>query len=925
MNSIKNTLLLVNGNVDNSSEYNSKQIGDQSGNYWISSNQHVTYSSDILNSDTKDFHKSIAFKENSDCVTIDGSHLFNFSDREFSIDTWVKFEENSSNISKKHIILSKWDNTGSVEDDKVFRFFYKHNVPQTTDIYYEDVFISFSSTEILINGTSLDTFEFIAGRAYRLTFSNEYVEKNIGIPETVGFSSREMVSGNIPDYSLDLDEFEYEELDNLDDLLIKNSEDLPDPDFVNFTEDVVVSDPDEDYADYMKLRYGILHSNIVEIEGGILLNLKSINYDTIDVEIEIQNLAIIGDASSFEEGESDTENEVVNLISTTKQVLYNRKSEQPTDKLVFEFNGIRGYESEYRNIKLEDEFIFKNNLYEVSEDNTFMPTNFSDLNFDQLQLDKMNPLIFNKLNDNDSKVWKSKRGIIIYPKFYDYEEFYTSRTNLNVSTDEETSDKLNKFEYEKYLNKNVDQRFLFLPTISVDETTGYVQFLESDNQSPSSLSESIADGVDIIEELTYISSNTCHYTFDYSFTSDKDIIVSFYTKDGVGGYTWKENVTLSTGDLTTITDNVDDFIKDAVVNADETESTEITDEEFLDIDSQSNSEYTKTENNSLYSGRYTSSHPIKNYTLDKITVFVTQPSKNWGDRTAFDSYEVTDSNEYVIDAMDITDYISSTMKYEVETDDLIDGNWHHLYFGRVGLTTTDEQTGNERVVFGVDGNFTDFNTSYEENTSFPYLKFSNDNSSRVVKLTSIQPFYEAITGKTPYEKFLNQSFVKIGSDNQSESGNLLGKIDSLRVNEFLTFETSQQLKEYVDRKTQPECWMYTSDSNNYAIYDENTKYNLSGRDGMFGVDLIDVIRYTHIPTNKFEALKHEMGSVSYIKKFVEPDYDNLTEVEKTEVVNSWRWRLKFIIPVNESIKTKKTVELQLDYANEYLEKEILNG
>ena len=89
--------------------------------------------------------------------------------------------------------------------------------------------------------------------------------------------------------------------------------------------------------------------------------------------------------------------------------------------------------------------------------------------------------------------------------------------------------------------------------------------------------------------------------------------------------------------------------------------------------------------------------------------------------------------------------------------------------------------------------------------------------------------------------------------------------------------------------------------------------------------MIDVIRYTDTPQNKFEALKHEMGSIPYIKKFVDPEFEQLSKDEQNELINKWRWQLKFIIPVNESLKTKKDVESQLNYANEYLEKEILNG
>jgi hypothetical protein len=925
MNSIKNTLLLVNGNIDGSSEYNSKQIGDQSGNYWISSNSEVIYSDDILNPTTSEYHKSIAFNENSDCATVDVNHLLNFSDREFSVDTWVKFDTTSHDLSKRHIIVSKWDNTGSVDDDKVFRFYYKHTTPPETRLYYEDIYISFSSTEVLINGNSTDTFEFSAGRAYRLTFSNEYLEKDIGIPEGVGFSSNELLFSGVSNYSLDLDESGYEELDNLEDLLIKNSEDLPYPEFVDFPEDDIVSESSDDYVSYMRQRYGILHSYIVEIENGILLNLPAIGTAEFgDVEIKLSNITRIGDETSFEE-DSDSENDVVSLISMTKQVSYNRQSQTPYGTLVFEFNGIRGYESEYRNIKLESEFIFKNIVYESSDDNTFFPTNFSNLNFDQVQLDKMNPDISKLLNDASSKVWRSNIGILIYSKFFDYGEFYTSRSDINVASEGDEPD-INKFEYEKYLNKTVDQRFLFLPCVSVDVNTGWVKFLESQEQPIEELSESLQDYVNILEETTYISDGICNFSFDYSLTQDNEVIVSFYTKEDDGEYTWKEKIRLSSSEIRNITDGIEEFISDVVDNTEEvTENTEMSDEEFANIDSRVRTEYDKTTGNSVYAGRYVGKHTTDNYIADRVVVYITKPNKNWSDRTAFDTHDITDSSQYIIDAIDITDHVSSGMKYELPTDDLIDGQWHHLYFGRVGLTTTDEQTGNDRVVFGVDGNFTEFNNSYASDQTIPYMKLSNDTTSRVVKLTSIQPFYEAITGKTPYEKFLNQSLIKIGSDNQSIIGNLHGVVDSLRINEFLTFKSQEELTEYHASKTQPECWMYISDSNNYAIYDENTQYNLSGRSGIFGVDLLDVIRYTELPTNKFEAFKHEMGSVSYIRKFVDSDYDEYTDEKKDEVVNSWRWRLKFLIPVNELIKTKETIESQLEYANEYLEQEILNG
>ena len=65
MKPIKNTLLLVNGNIDSTDSYTKTQIGDQSGNFWIESSN-TEYSNDTANIDAPDYHKSIKFAEN--CV-----------------------------------------------------------------------------------------------------------------------------------------------------------------------------------------------------------------------------------------------------------------------------------------------------------------------------------------------------------------------------------------------------------------------------------------------------------------------------------------------------------------------------------------------------------------------------------------------------------------------------------------------------------------------------------------------------------------------------------------------------------------------------------------------------------------------------------------------------------------------------------------
>ena len=50
MEDIRNTLLLLNGNIDSTDDYSQTRIGDQSGNFWVANNEEVGYSYEYLNS-----------------------------------------------------------------------------------------------------------------------------------------------------------------------------------------------------------------------------------------------------------------------------------------------------------------------------------------------------------------------------------------------------------------------------------------------------------------------------------------------------------------------------------------------------------------------------------------------------------------------------------------------------------------------------------------------------------------------------------------------------------------------------------------------------------------------------------------------------------------------------------------------------------
>lgn len=910
---VKNTLLLVNGNIDETSEYNKTQIGDQSGNYWIDKNEQTIYSEDTRFLNNPDYHKSIKLDNSSVCVMNDPSHLMNFSNREFCIEAWIKFDIEKLNEAKKHTILSKWVDNNSVTDEKIFRFFYDHT-PPSASAEETEIRVNASVDGFLFNDELASSFTFQLGNKYNLFFGEEFktlFAKNdkmyditFGLPDNISFESRKIIiqEENITDdfnkeYLSDIDDF-----DNVLENLSKNLNVLNDTEILESSSQTEQNSSTSEIKPRSRERsisnldtkttkpmstestiensgiYGVLNDYVEEIDGGISIDLRNLEPSLFSKILISLSYELVDKSSSGEE--------TVVSIEYSKEIENKEVLNGEESKLVFEYNGLKGYDSEYRDIHFDKSFNYYDKMYYANETDKFSPTTFSDLIFDSDQLDMMNPDIVEKLDDTDSKVWVNQSGIIFYPKFKDFDLFYLDESKINLEDGNPNSEY--NLNYTNYLSKSVDRTLYFLPIESHNEITKNIKFKENPNfeyVSRTYIDEKQDDTeIDTEEQsISYIEEHCVGGTlkffsivFDYSVRGEKDIIISVYSWDEDAKKTiFKENIRLS---------------------------------------------------NITGSGRKYFKHTADNYIPYSVTTFVTEVSKNWSDRKASHTIILTEENKsssYKIDAFDSTDYTCTAYKHSVDTANLIDGEWHHLVFGKEGIRGLDRESGHQKIYFGIDGVMKSNVINVIEAEDIPYLN-RDKTGKQIEKLVSIQPFYEA-NRHTTYSEMMGIQEIRMGSDGENENNSLCGIIDSMRVNEFSTYETADELETYYKSNLEFNCWLFASDANNYCIFDENTEYNLSNREGAFGVDFVgSVIRYTNSPTNPFEALKCEMGSVAYLNKIMKEKTDELTEQDLESLLEEWRWKLKFVSPSADVTKTLKKLETFANYAEDHIKEDILN-
>ena len=861
MEDIKNTILLLNGNIDSSTEYSKEQIGDQSGNFWISKNEYVSYSTDILNEDASEYHKSISINENSKLELVDTRHLFNFGNREFSIDAWVKFDTDQKHIQKDHTIIAKWNDNGAPSDSKLFKFYYSHVPNQNSDVEEHTIDISSSTYGFEFNGETRGELNFTRGKIYNLIFDVNMWISDIQLPppsttETATFTDEPEVFSGLPSNvtfecyeTLDVSVFDtvqddqdselpYNELANQwDGVQFPNTPpsqtETTSSDDQQPTETITETD-----APIEKSAYGILGQYITEIPNGIQLDLTSLDSEQLQITMthnytEEHSEVFIPDIGVPKFGLVDDD------MSTDIYADYKEYYEQfPTSPTSTE-----NIEEPLSYTEWVSQFNYQPTSTETYD---VVPTTTSTTNL----VDISNAVII-KIEPTDDSESTSSKLIFEYNGLKGYNSEYR---NIGLSK---------SFSHDGVEYKAPD---IFEPTRFEDITI------------LTELSGTISD------ELSSLLSDKFSKVWICEFGM---VIYPIFT-DYSGFYQVRTDIKIPPR-------------PDSAPSQTETQPppSQTTTSSTFSVDGYQ--EYLNTD-------------------VDRTFKFI--PIKSFNENTGELIFKSSESGDVTF--TDITDCVRTGIVRELDVENLIDGEWHHVYFSTSSPPVENESAFNERVTFGLDGNLTRSDIDYFRDDSLAYIQYKHQLSKKI-KLTSIQPFFEAADFGTPYNKFLTIGITSIGHDNSTNGNNLIGLIDSLRVNEFETFEGDHEYYKFYTEKTAPNCFLFVEGIAEYTMFDENTQYDFSVGPLAPRITLLGVVRYTEVPTTPFEALKTEMGSIAYLKRIIGHDFSDKDPEEIESILEEWRWKLKFISPTFDLKNAKEVAQAYEEYADEFYTGEALYG
>ncbi len=867
MDDIKNTILLLNGNIDSSTEYAKEQIGDQSGNFWISKNEHVTYSTDILNEDASEYHKSISVNDSSKLELVDTRHLFNFGNREFSIDAWVKFDEGQKHIQKDHTIIAKWNDTGAPSDSKLFKFYYSHVPNQNSDVEEQTIEISSTTYGFTFDGKNHDELNITHGKIYNLIFdanmwipstqlppttstetatstetttSTDTVDEFYGLPSDVTIECRTTDMLSVFDIITDGqdEELPYSEIENQwDGLQFPNP-----PQSQTETESSVDQQPTETNTEtdepVEKSAYGVLGRYITEIPNGIQLDLTSLDSEQLQFTLthtytESHTEVVIPEVGVPNFGLVD--DDVLTDIYADYMEYYEQfPTTQTSTENVEEPLAYSEWISQFNHQSTET----------VTHD--AVPTSTSTIN-----LVDINNIATINIEPTDTSDSNSSKLVFEYNGLKGYKSEYRSiRLSKSFSHNGVEYDAPDRFEPTRFADITIPEEHL----------------------------------ATIPDELSNLLSDK----FSKVWIGDFGLVIYPIFTDYAGFYQVRTDIRIpSTNPTTTQT---------------ETQApphTQTTTQSAFSVDEYR--EYLSTD-------------------VDRTFKFI--PIESYNELTGELTFKSSESGD--VTSTDITDCIRTGIVRELGVGNLIDGEWHHVYFTTSAPPVENESTFNERVTFGLDGELTHSDIDYLRDDNLAYIQYKHQLSKKI-KLTSIQPFFEAADFGTPYDKFLTIGITSIGHDNSTNGNNMIGLIDSLRVNEFETFESDYDYYDFYTKKTAPNCFLYVEGVSEYAMFDENTKYDFSVGPLAPQITLSGVVRYTDSPTTPFEALKTEMGSIAYLKRIIGHDLSAKTPDEIEGILEEWRWKLKFIAPTFDLRNTKEVVEAYEEYADEFYIGEALYG
>ena len=857
------TLLYINSNIDTHTEYTKKRIADQSGNFIISG-PHEYDSDHKFKAGETNTGNSLSFPSTSEHKLTDNFHVFNFGVRDFSFQSWAKFDKSSDRDKKRHVILSKWKGADNTPPNRIFRWSYVHDNKNPAKSYLG---FEYGGPNGFAN-EEFPTLSLVGSDSHDGKFQlikNGHVENSVFDANHVW--ERTSDTG--------------ESIDNPDLLIMKKRTDPTRYDRIGKTNNEKFTDGNliEDTSFIKDWQTRILENNITakicETDSKIDVSIKANTIQDSDVIVTIKS------NSGFEQAKR-IRNVGVGLYETTLNLNKNGK--------------ISG--SEY-DIKLVDVFIttpggnWKSRFINFREKQNFDCDDMEIMTDYDWKTDIKSPLSVTSPDHVGVSYFINSKKIEASKGTYRISFLY----DIDGPLDEALA---SEYDFSVYVLNSLDN----IPT-------------NSDGVIPTT---------DIVVKKTLTSEDlivgTNSIQFDISEQLDLYVVLINSTKE----QSTESTITALSLRLLEINNGIDplDFyiVKpsisskitakicetdskiDVSIKANTIQDSDV----IVTIKSNSGFEQAKRIRNVGVGLYETTLNLNKNgkisgseYDIKLVDVFITTPGGNWKSRFInFREKQNFDCDDMEIDLnvnasydmdskIDVSDYVEVGHIHKLECGDLVDDNWHYLYTSAyydhaavgdppsvVELGVDDKYEKGPRVKDGI-------------TPLVDYFSNSDNSVDRTIYLTSIAPYFEK-SSEVAYADRLYVQDVYVGKDQSGDVNNFHGNIDTLIVSEFVVHGSSELYSED-DRVSQPACQIDAKSMSMVGTYDENTKYKINCKENL------DIKTYepTHAdvetPANALEMYKKQVGSLEYLKSIW-----HLATPPESEDLDNWRWELKFINP-----------------------------
>lgn len=238
---------------------------------------------------------------------------------------------------------------------------------------------------------------------------------------------------------------------------------------------------------------------------------------------------------------------------------------------------------------------------------------------------------------------------------------------------------------------------------------------------------------------------------------------------------------------------------------------------------------------------------------------------------------------------EVTTHMEDANHHNHICGNLQDGNWHYLYLASVSLDADSLATFSPAIDIGVDDTYTritDLDT--EDTATIKYIDNPDSSPDRIEYLSSIQPHFQHGSDLNYFNKCSVQP-VMIGADDIS-TDTMQGQLDTLRISEYPIYDNEQEYMNR-DKESAPLCVVNVTGIDCVSKYDQHTEYEFPEQTPIVDIKVYEPTHAdTENPSNSIELYKKQIGSMEYLKKF----WSNPDQEPSQADLDKWRWELKFM-------------------------------